>query len=837
MKLKEIAIRGFRGFNELRSIPIDERLTLISASNSHGKTSISEGFEWLLYGFTSKVALADSKDEYRGSYRNVHLLQPEAPTVKVVVQEGASTSELQATLSGSDAVLRVDGKVVPSWPFSVHLEKSPKPFILQHALKDLLLAAPVDRFNRFAGLLGFDELTQVHKDLMAFCTKPPLPGTARSLIADVDGLVLKVEADSQLAPIAKSIRKGYSHLSSTRSLTRKHTRGLVPPKTAEMNLLPALLKQRDEAISKIFTGTVAVAAFTREERAALEAEEMGLLTRVTSEAVALFTELVKAAAQHRILREARFHDLGVELLRQGPLVCPFCQRDLTDADVSHISEYHNSLVEKKQAAAGLEQTQSKLQALLTDLNQRISDYYKRIAGRTKGLLEVQDRIAQLQILLAGEHERHATAIANAIQELGKLAGDFVESGKTLRSSLDEAQSSLHEPFSGLTVVEKLGEALVRYIAVGRAIRGGVTNHSQALDLAQKVLTEQVIAAAGTRTIDLTIELLENDHKIEKRMRLAVRIDGLKELKTNVDVFVTKIMLDAISGELADEVMEWYKRIRTVGDPNVHFAGFDMKKTPQGGRVQIKASSYGKDLVSAVSSLSESKLNALGLCITIAVNLKEQSPFEFLIIDDPIQSWDKDHEIQFIGVIRELVERRKQVVLLSHNNEWIKQVRAACADLNGLYYEITGYTESGPIITLLPWIEPKQRLQTILAIIEDQSADSIRLQQAEEELRQVLHQYACMLYEAVKGTPKNPATLNADKVRKILTECGLPIELVNKVMTIFETLDDAHHAAPDYSPNRQKLRQYYEIALRLSQAVNTKLKEDKAISIVTTGKTA
>jgi hypothetical protein len=270
---------------------------------------------------------------------------------------------------------------------------------------------------------------------------------------------------------------------------------------------------------------------------------------------------------------------------------------------------------------------------------------------------------------------------------------------------------------------------------------------------------------------------------------------------------------------------------------VHFAGFDMKKTAQGGRVQIKASSYGKDLVSAVSSLSESKLNALGLCISIAINLKEKSPFDFLVIDDPIQSWDKDHEIQFISVIRELVERSKQVLLLSHNGDWIKQVRAGCADLNGLYYEITGYEEDGPIIKSFPWVEPKQRLQTILALVEDQSADSIRLQQAEEELRQVLHQYACMLFEGVKGAPKNPATLNADKVRKILTECGIDLPLVNRVMAIFETLDDAHHAAPGYSPNRQKLRQYYETAVGLAKAIEAKLKETKMPTIVTTGKTA
>jgi hypothetical protein len=46
-------------------------------------------------------------------------------------------------------------------------------------------------------------------------------------------------------------------------------------------------------------------------------------------------------------------------------------------------------------------------------------------------------------------------------------------------------------------------------------------------------------------------------------------------------------------------------------------------------------------------------------------------------------------MQFINVIRELIDRGKQVLLLSHNGEWIKQVRTTCADLNGIYYEIHG----------------------------------------------------------------------------------------------------------------------------------------------------
>ncbi len=65
MRVENITVQGFRGFNERRSIEFDRKLTLVYARNSYGKTSISEALEWLLYGVTSKVEQADySKLEY-----------------------------------------------------------------------------------------------------------------------------------------------------------------------------------------------------------------------------------------------------------------------------------------------------------------------------------------------------------------------------------------------------------------------------------------------------------------------------------------------------------------------------------------------------------------------------------------------------------------------------------------------------------------------------------------------------------------------------------------------------------------------------------------------------
>ena len=139
------------------------------------------------------------------------------------------------------------------------------------------------------------------------------------------------------------------------------------------------------------------------------------------------------------------------------------------------------------------------------------------------------------------------------------------------------------------------------------------------------------------------------------------------------------------------------------------------------------------------------MNALGLCVSIATNLKSGSPFEFLIIDDPIQSWDAEHEIQFIQVIRKLVERGKQVILLSHSRKWIEQVCHGCHALNGWFYEITGYTKAGPAFRRSQEEKWTERLNEIDAIVKDPTAGGVRLQHAEEEIRIVIAELASLLY--------------------------------------------------------------------------------------------
>lgn len=826
MKIKEIRIQGFRGFNSARSFDVHSQLTLFAAPNSHGKTSISEACEWLLYGQTSKVALAESKEEYKDSYRNIHFPQPESANVSMVLETASGPVTLLGLLSGKDLVRKVDGNVVREWTFARELIGSPKPFILQHALTDLLLAKPVDRFNRFSELLGFDDVAVAHKDLVALCTKPPLGPEADRLIAESKALITRAQADVRLEKVAKLLSRGIAHFQSARQELLSVARSSATQRISDDRLLENLQKRRDEALAKIFNGRIAVRRLSVDEKEKRAAAEARILNLVTVSVTTRVVHLNGLRTHSAVMRKLELFEIGLGILQHEETVCPLCERPLTDTVLSHIKQKHVEL-QTVGPTASVQELRKDLRAMLEELDGSISDYYRLCVGGTKELVSAQASLPQLLAIFSGDgNAAKKHEIESLFQGVDSIIKSVTDAGAGVRAAIRGLKGAVDLETIPEEYLSTLAERLAEYRTACHSCDSFAVANSGALGMLQVALDAEMNKQAGTTSLNLIIELLHNLANIEKSLRVQAIAEGLKGLKVTADELVTSMMLDAISGDLAKDVSNWYNRIRTTGDPDVHFAGFDMKRTQHGGRVQIKATSYGRDLVSAVSSLSESKLNALGLAISIAMNVSPQSSFDFLIIDDPIQSWDKDHEMQFIEVIRDLIERGKQVVLLSHNVEWIRQVRSACSDLDGLYYEITGYTEDGPLIKALPWVEPKQRLQSIAAILEDQSADSIRLQQAEQELRQVFSSLTSMLYEGQTGTYKDPSNLNAEKIRKCLTECNVDGKYIAGIMAIFLTVDDAHHSSESYAPNRQKIKQYHGVAQSVLQTVESRLKAFK-----------
>jgi len=211
----------------------------------------------------------------------------------------------------------------------------------------------------------------------------------------------------------------------------------------------------------------------------------------------------------------------------------------------------------------------------------------------------------------------------------------------------------------------------------------------------------------------------------------------------------------------------------------------------------------------VSSLSESKLNALGLSMKIANNLKENNPFGFLIVDDPVQSLDEHHEVQIVTIVRRLVEEyNRQIILLSHNKKWLEQLKKGCESINGLYYEISGFDITGPRLQPTIWKTWDRRLREVNSICNNNNSSSINLQNAEAEIRLAVCEITALLYKKEKGINKSPHNFNSTKVRELLIECNVPSKLIDQIGQTFTTTDLSHHPCEDYVANVQRIKQYH-----------------------------
>jgi hypothetical protein len=815
VKIRTLAVKGFRGFNEERTIDFHENLTLICAPNSYGKTSISEALEWLLYGITSKVQMADSVDEYKGSYRNRHFPESERPTVTAKFIEGRVEVEFRGELTGEDTIKRfVDGREVQTWPLGQDLLTICRPFVLQHALKYLLLVKPDDRFQGFARLLGLVELDQIQKNVVSLCTKPgaAIPNEVDQLLKKTDAFIAVLETRPSLADVSKVLKKGPQSLADVYKVIAKECMRRLPVGTEERSFSPELLKIREDAVSKIFKGRITLFDYSEDDKHS-NADDEKLFSEFCTEAfVRKYMDLVALATVQRVLKRAQFFELGVDFLNETPSTCPFCGTSVDDTLAQHVREVHANLSEDEKRSEVLQNQRAELTESLSDLTKRLELCQERHDSKVASFLGLEPSMGKLERILAPKYPTRFQALKTALSQIEPASKRLQATYGKVRDILKAVDDSIRGSNEDTRLAQSLAESLIGYVKECRLFGQVVSFNVPSVSEADQILKRELDSLAGTEDISMLVELLESHGRLKKYFEIHRILDSLKDLRKAIDKYVGARVLGAVSGELTKDVMQWYGLIRTTGDPDVHFAGFDIERTKTGElksrRIQVKAVSYGVDLVSAVSSLSESKLNALGLCVSIATNLKGESPFDFLIIDDPIQSWDAEHEVQFIQVIRKLAECGKQVILLSHNRKWLDQVCAGCRTMNGWYYEITGYTQAGPHVSEIPWEMWKKRLDEVDAIVKDPGASSVKLQQAEQEIRIAICQIASELYLKEKNDHKSPHGLNSAKVRRILVECGVSSDLTDRIVQTFQTTDPAHHPGSDYVPQRERIRQYH-----------------------------
>lgn len=824
MIIERIDIQGFRGFNEYRSIDIHEKLTLIYAPNSYGKTSITESLEWLLYGQTSKVAEADYLEEYKGSYRNVHFPASSQPCVKVnFIDKAGCELEYKALLTDKDSIERfINNTPVSDWALNKEFNDSPKPFVLQHVLKSLMLAKPIERFHKFASILGLELLEGFQQQVINLCTSPKssLPSDLQKYLNSLQTLESK---------ISRSSLSGIYNLFNKRDFTKTFEEinnvclDYVPGDTEDDNILTQLIEARETATEKVFNGNVRLNGFSEAEIQQNRNDEKYINESVGNAFLQKYQEIKSLASILKMTSLKEFFEKGVKLLESSPTICPFCKQEIDEEIHKNIHESFENLIARENEFSELITKEKESKQTLDNLENRLNTFHNRNIKEKDKIKKVSDNLIELEKIIKTDHSALYESIATSIDNISKSVKSIIKSYGSLFESINTVKNSVIQRREDIDLLTKMKEEIIKYFEEIKRFENLSSKEVIKLNEADLQLQDVLDKIAGTENISLLIELIQKQDEINKIFAIENLLENLKVLRKDIDNYVSSKVLESISTNISKSVMDWYNLIKTDKDPVVHFSGFDIERKKDGDlksrKVSIKANSYDKELVSAVSSLSESKLNALGLCINIATNMTENSIFDFLVIDDPIQSWDKEHEIHFIEILKKLIELDKQVILLSHNRHWIERVRKGCRDINGFYYEITGYNRNGPNIMECNWENYKQRLDDVDAIIKNVSSSTIKLEQAEEEMRMVYAELTSDVYYKITGIRKKPSKLKSADIRKMLLECDVTGNLVNNITLAFQTINEAHHDSDEYTPERENIKKYHSWAYELSNYLN------------------
>jgi hypothetical protein len=336
-------------------------------------------------------------------------------------------------------------------------------------------------------------------------------------------------------------------------------------------------------------------------------------------------------ATARLQKQATLLNLGVELIKDAPDSCPLCTQPLNDDLRRSIHDRHDSTKAEIERGDAREQSRPHANRSLANAR-RALDEYTRFSERRVG-----DIIASMQPeneskvceLLGGTSTASAEIVRTAAKAADGVLRPLQAAATEAENAIDTCEAHVKESSESLTDAETLIKALQIYLVAADEFVSEIERLEPNLVGPTKLFRQAVDALAGTSELTLLIELLEKRASVVRSLRVRDVVEGLKELKKHVEQTLAETMEAAMSTDLTGAVMKWYEKIRTDGDPDVHFSGFAMDRTKGGDfksrRLAVKAKSYGVELASAVSSLSESKLNALGLCVSIASAIRSPGP--------------------------------------------------------------------------------------------------------------------------------------------------------------------------------------------------------------------
>lgn len=738
MRLKSLSICGFRGFNDAQTLDLSDPLVIFEGPNGSGKTSIGEGLEWLLYGSTLKRAKGDelSKREYDGCYKNAHYIAALPPYVESEFQDvNRNPRKIRRELNADEtSTLKVDGVVVSNLKeFGIdHVHD--RPLILQHTLQDFIFMKPKARYEVLSAMMGLEPLillrTAVESAKTEFSRRLPpraVQAQSRRLM-----LVLELKKEPVLVPVATLIESGA--IPAAKAHLDQVAQGLVPAGNQPVNVSSALkaVKAAKER-AQLDWGRLSATIIPNPA----DAPAVKLLASLDVRIETIREHLVAAAASVQQQGPARekdpqrrqFYLLGLGFVDAAHSDhCPFCATDsLTAARIAAV----------KEAVAGSPEGTSAIQQAL---------------AQVRGLLvDLQNQSAEL--LKAVPNQPSDTEVSTIRAIAGGAAGEFIQANATLGTQLvkrREALQALEQSQKAIAAVlssgglppntTDLGQAVAEYRAEVTALPALINGYAATYNVLDPAIRAGLASSADVKKLERIITAVDQwaDIQISQTVKDAeLSFNGLID---DIRTF-TKEKQKQVLATRDNEIKGWYAMLNPVSE--VAYDGM----VPGTDNLELRATTYAKTMFAA-PNLSTSQLNCVGLAVYLACATRKGTPFQTLLIDDPVQSMDDEHTEAFKKqVLEKLLDSGFHVILLTHMQVLGGDVEALYRRRGAALYKLSQYSRSGPSIE---WKGAGiGRLLETVRTHKDATNDDYR-QTATLNLRMFVEQFVKELYKADTG---------------------------------------------------------------------------------------
>ncbi|HHT9138418.1 MAG TPA: AAA family ATPase [Candidatus Wunengus sp. YC60] len=768
MKITKLTIRGFRGFNEQQSIPLDSNVILIYGLNGSGKSSFTEALEWLFFGEISRQRLSRCRSEYQYEeyLKNLFYTDTGNPFVEIEGVLNGRNIKIKKEIGSDGEKLFVDDKEFPDLnALNLNLESYFRPMLAQTEIKALVDSEQKDRWEQLSSILGQDELTKLRENLISLRNNKKKDDNYKKQELKWQSILSDISESQPLSQLTHAIQDldSVNLLSGIKNITGSSTNNL-------QDILKEIrIKQKSLLNTEIGKRVTEVCY--------LDALELSKYLKELSESFIKLEEHSIAST-----KEGHDHDYlgflknGLDFVKLPE--CPYC------LEKTLIQERLDAINKKLELGKGAQEAKNQFDQLKNSINLWMLSFPERI----KSYLPSQQELKIIsQKFIDIEESELAVKVQNIEKEIATAIASF---HKELKSAIDECHAYLetryfHKGTADENIPKKLSgviqkiifqqndiiskwEDLKREIAKSLSLTGVVNQEEIKKWLALEKITsffinsgEFIKCASLLKQVDVIQAKLEQYEKSE----------------------ITRLLQ-----EHATEIKAYYEKLNP-GD-KIQFSGIEVK----GGvrrQAKLSAEAFGK-AVNPVTFFSEAHTNSLALSIYFPQRVDRNNTWEVVILDDPVQSMDENHSQALIDILVD-ISAKKQMIVLTHSKSFFRRLCARLGHLKPKVFLFHNNDEKGPSICL-----DKGETLSYLSLIEEncKKGDLRSLETASQHLRKSIES-VCLEFLLDKGISFSKAQkLQNAGLQSSFAECeklGLPASETGKLKSVLDTSHSDSHA--------------------------------------------